>query len=366
MVLAVALVGCDSSEPSASPAAASLLAPSVATSATPTIAASPTTAPSPTPSAEPVPSAPTVQFARLNGMSSDAVRATRLPLAIMLDDSVVARPQAGFNAASVVYQAPADGGEDRYMLVFQEQDAADVGPVRSGRPYFVRWAAEFRAAFGHYGGDAKTLQQVIPSVDGRLIYDVDALRNASGAYHRIGTRAAPHNAYTSTAAFRKEALRVGAPSAMPADLPSWTFADDLPLAERPPKGSITVPYGRGATTYAYDQATNAYRRSVAGKAQVDAADGKRVIARNVVVLFMKLSYDPQSEPGHRRPVLDQIGTGKAIVFRDGKVIQGTWRKDGDGGLTRFFDPAGTEVTLVRGSVYVQVVPTGTKVTFSTR
>ena len=62
-------------------------------------------------------------------------------------------------------------------------------------------------------------------------------------------------------------------------------------------------------------------------------------------------------------MLDQIGTGKALVFRDGHVIAGTWRKDTAAGLTRFFDDAGTEVTLVRGRIFIQVVATGTKVTY---
>jgi hypothetical protein len=280
----------------------------------------------------------------------------------MIDDNVAARPQAGFNAASIVYQAPADGGEDRYMLVFQERDSDVVGPVRSGRPYFVRWAAEFRSAFGHYGGDAKTLQQVIPSVDGRLIYNMDALFGAGKAYHRVSDRSAPHNAYTATKLFRSIAVSRGAPPSMSADLASWTFVADRPSAERPQKGSITIPYGRGATGYTYDRTSNTYLRSVAGRAQVDAADRKRVAARNVVVLFMRLTYDPDSEPGHRRPILDQIGTGKAIVFRDGAMIRGTWRKNDEGSLTRFYDAAGKEIPLVRGRVFIQVVPTGTKVT----
>ncbi len=87
----------------------------------------------------------------------------RLPVAVMVDDNVQARPQYGFNSASIVYQAPADGGETRYMMVFQEQDAKRVEPVRSGRPYFVNWASEYRSAFAHYGGDAKTL--AVPAAD---------------------------------------------------------------------------------------------------------------------------------------------------------------------------------------------------------
>ena len=345
------------------------VAPTIEPTADPSAIASPSAAAA-SPSLEPEPSASfpvlPADVARLDGAQTDPALASRLPLAIMIDDNVAARPQAGFNAASIVYQAPADGGEDRYMLVFQEKDASLVGPVRSGRPYFVRWASEFRAAFGHYGGDAKTLQQVIPQLDGTLMFDVDALRNASGAYHRVSGRQPPHNAYTSTATFRKEAIRVGAPGSMVGGLANWTFTDGQSLANRPARGTITIPYGRGTVGYVYDRRSNAYLRSVSGVAQMDAGDGKRVVARNVVVLFMRLSYDPESEPGHRRPVLDQIGSGQAIVFRDGQAIKGTWRKDDVGGLTRFFDATGTEISLVRGNVFIQVVATGTKVAFTVR
>jgi len=54
----------------------------------------------------------------------------------MVDDNKVARPQSGISSASIVYQAPADGGEDRYMMVFQEGTASAIGPVRSARPYY--------------------------------------------------------------------------------------------------------------------------------------------------------------------------------------------------------------------------------------
>lgn len=361
LVLVALLVGACSPAPSTSPSPSVAPEPAAATATlaptrAPTVAPTATVAPSPTPAG----------FAALDGLPADPSVANRLPLAVMIDDNVVARPQSGFNAASIVYQAPADGGEDRYMLVFQEQDAPDIGPVRSGRPYFVYWAAEYRAAFAHYGGDEKTRFRVIPAATGKIMYDLDALAGSAGAFHRISSRKAPHNAYTSTADLWKMTARKKYPAEMVAGLGTRLFADDAPASERPATGSITVPYGRGATGYTYDAATNAYLRSVAGKAQKDAADGKRVVARNVVVLFMRLSIDPESEAGHKRPALDQIGQGTAWVFRDGKVIKGTWRKKDQGGLTRFFDQAGNEISLVRGKIFIQVVATGTKVTYDAK
>ena len=335
--------------------------PTVAPTADNTIMPTDTPVPTdtPAPSDTIVPSG----FAALDGLPADPSVANRLPLAVMIGDNAAARPQSGFNAASIVYQAPADGGEDRYMLVFQEKDASDVGPVRSGRPYFVYWAAEYRSGFAHYGGDERTLQKVIPPIAGSLIYNLDALFGSRSAFHRIKGRKAPDNAYTSTASLTATAARNGYPATMVTGLPTRLFGDDAPLASRPASGSITIPYGTGSTSYAYDRATNSYLRSVAGRAQIDSMDGKRVVARDVVVLFMRLSIDPQSEVGHHRPVLDQIGSGTAWVFRDGQVIKGTWRKKDQGDLTRFFDSTGAEISLVRGRIFIQVVPTGTKVSY---
>jgi Protein of unknown function (DUF3048) N-terminal domain/Protein of unknown function (DUF3048) C-terminal domain len=320
----------------------------------------PSPASTPEASASPSPSV----LLSIDGRTGDPAIFDRLPIAVTIDDNLAARPQAGFNAASIVYQAPADGGEDRYMLVFQETDASVVGPVRSGRPYFVLWAAEYRSLFAHYGGDAKTLAY-IPTIDGSLIYNLDALNGSGAAFHRVSYRSAPHNAYTSTAAMRKVGVSRGAPGDMVAGLGNRLFVEEAAPSLRPSKGAITVPYNRGATTYSYDPATNTYIRSVAGRAQVDAWDNHPVAPHNVVVLFMPLSIDPESEPGYARPVLGQIGSGKALVFRNGEAIVATWRKADAGDLTRFYDGSGAEIGLVPGPIYVQVVATGTAVTYST-
>ena len=366
LLLGVALAGCGSSAnvPAPSPSAAVVaLVPSTpdpTPSPTPTPAATavPTATPIPAPTALPTGSAPGI-----DGVMRPAALAFRTPLAVLIDDNIAARPQAGFNAASLVYQAPADGGETRYMLVFQGQDAPTIGPVRSGRPFFLRWAAEYRSGLAHYGGDYMTLGQTIPQLAGTFIYDIDALNGSGAAFHRVKTRKAPHNGYTNTGSLRAVGTRRGMPATQHAGFGVRAYVDDASLADRPASSTISVPYARGAAGYTYDRAGNLYLRSVAGRAQVDAGDGKRVTARNVVVLFMHKSIDPNSEPGHARVVLDQIGSGSALVFREGRVWKATWRKDSVGDITRFFAPDGTEIPLVRGRTFIQVVPTGTKVDY---
>ena len=289
--------------------------------------------------------------------------ATRIPLAVMIDDSVVARPQSGFTTASIVYHAPADGLETRYTFVYQEQDAPDVGPVRSARRYYISWAAEYRALLGHYGAEYAG-QLWLKEIDGDLIYDLDALRGSGSGYHRIKTRSAPHNAYTSTGSLYQLADRKGFPQEMLDGLGSRVFQDDALETERPAEASIRIPYKTGRIDYTYERASNSYLRSIAGRAQLDAATGKRVRARNILVLYIRLTWEYEAVTGYSRPVFHLVGKGKAVVFRDGKAIPGTWAKTSTGDLTRILDDDGNQIPLVRGPIYIQVVPTGTEIDYS--
>ena len=100
---------------------------------------------------------PVMVAAPLDGLLTTPAKAKLHPVAVMNDDLSPARPQSGFSSASVVWQAPAEGGIPRYMLVFQENTPTDVGPVRSSRYYYIAWAAELKALYVHAGGSPQAL-----------------------------------------------------------------------------------------------------------------------------------------------------------------------------------------------------------------
>ncbi len=346
--------------------------PSPTASSSLVAAASPTESPTPWPTVSPTPTFEAGSFdptptdlpagwvySDLDGVAAPADLAHRLPMAIMIDDNKVARPQSGMSSASIVYQAMADGGEDRYMLVFQEGTATDIGPVRSARPYFVYWVAEYKALFGHFGGDAKSLQQVIPAM-ARYIYNEDDLNGGSCPYRRITTRAAPHNAYTTSAALIRCAAKRGYPATYQG-LPVRAFVDDTPGPLRPASASISIPYRTGLVSYQYDPATDAYLRSVSGSLQIDPANKQQVVARNIVVMFQTYAMVPSID--EMRPVVGNVGSGKAIVFKEGQAIAATWEKTSNTALTRLYDSGGMEIQFVRGEIFMQSVPIGTAVTY---
>ena len=328
--------------------------------------APPTAPPTPTPTDSPAPSltaGPTSlaagwEYSDLDGVAAPADLAHRLPMALMIDDYKEARPQSGFASASIVYQAMIDDSSDRYMMIFQEGTAPDIGPVRSARPYFVYWAAEYKALYGHFGGDAQALQVVIPANAGN-IYNEDALNGGSCPYHRISTRVAPYNAYTNSAALIGCLAARGFPATY-GNLPTRAFVDDTPATQRPTAQSVTIPYLAETISYQFDASTDSYLRLVGGQRQIDPAGNQQVVARNIVVMFQTYSIVPSLDK--LRPVVANVGSGKAIVFEEGRAITGTWKKTSNTALTLLYDDAGNVIPLVRGEIFMQVVPTGTTVT----
>jgi hypothetical protein len=301
--------------------------------------------------------------ADLDGRLVDPALAHRLPIVVSIDDARVARPQSGFNAASIVWQSPVDGYETRYLMAFQELDASDIGPVRSARFFFAHWAAELRAGFGHYGGDRRT-RAWLKQHRGDWFTDLDGIGPGNPAYHRISSREAPHNAYSSSDALRARAVKLGASTTIDPAVHVRPFRDDAPPAYRGLAQSISIPYKTVTVGYTYDPRTNSYVRSLDGAAHVDPADGQVVTARTVVVLYMAFRTDSAIEPGHSRPVLTFIGSGRATIYAEGRAIEATWSKAGEDAPTLLLGDGGEELALIRGRIFMQVVPLTTEVVVS--
>jgi hypothetical protein len=322
----------------------------------------PTVAPSPTPTPTPSPSpTPVLVPDPLTGRLVPPEIAARRPIAVMIDDLSPARPQSGFTAASVVWQAPAEGGIPRYMMIFQDQQPGSVGPVRSARYYYIAWAAEWHAVYGHVGGSPQAMATLAAQGQGQLVYNADEFRWGGIFYHRIKERAAPHNAYTDGDLLRKMAERIGAKDELqPA---AWQFAADAPLDTRPYGGLIKVSYPANTITYRYDRDTNTYPRGVTGApAETDAATGQRVAPSNVVVMLMSFAPLNDGHPNKHRLEAKVVGTGKAWIATNGRTIVGSWKKASLTAPTQFFDATGQPVTMTAGQTFIQVMPLGSVVT----
>ena len=331
---------------------------SAGTLPTPTVpGASPTIAPTvPPPTPEPT---PTLVADPLTGLMVTQAQAEQHPIAVMIDDHVDARPQSGFNAASVVWQAPAEGGIPRYMLVFQSTIPNAVGPIRSAREYYVEWAAEWHAMYVHFGGSSQALATLLSKGGGSWVYNADGFRWSPTYMWRVKFRVIPHNVYTDGAHLRALAAKV---KAMDGPIkPAWTFAPDASADQRPNGGKITVVYPYETIQYRYDATTNTYLRFIkqtgigSFKPQIDAADNTQVAPKNVVILRMHFGPLYAVDPHHRLEASD-VGHGDAWISTNGVTVHGSWSKASVTAPTLLFGPDGAPITLTAGQTFVQVIP----------
>ncbi len=106
----------------------------------------------------------------------------------------------------------------------------------------------------------------------------------------------------------------------------------------------------------------AWRRSQGGR-PFTVTGGGRIGPGNLVVQFVDVRDSGQTDPaGHGVPVSTLVGTGDAIVFRNGQQISGTWSKTDRTSRTSYTTANGEAITLGPGRTWVELVPRGQSVT----
>jgi hypothetical protein len=56
-------------------------------------------------------------------------------------------------------------------------------------------------------------------------------------------------------------------------------------------------------------------------------------------------------------LFEDTGTGKAVVFKDGKRINATWEKDSRTARTIITDANGKQIQFDRGLIWFEILPT---------
>ena len=280
----------------------------------------------------------------LTGLPVTAAQAKMTVTGVMIENSDFARPQSGLGSAGVIFEGIAEAGITRFLALYQEAKPANLGPIRSVRPYFLQWALGFDAPVAHVGGSPEALADIKKW----HVKDLDEFYNGA-YYHRISSREAPHNMYTSMA--KLNALE---------KIKGWTtshFVGFPRKKDNPAKNPTVTSIDFAISTddmhvhYAYDAKANSYLRWEGGAKHIDAATGKQLEPH--VVIALVIPYSLESDGYHSD--YKTLGQGKAYIFQDGTVTVGIWKKTTATSQFEFLDPSGKTIGLNAGQTWITAV-----------
>lgn len=288
----------------------------------------------------------------LTGELVPAAQGNRRPLAVMMSNDKAALPQYGINRAGVVYEAPVEGAMNRYMAIMENYDDLDrIGSVRSCRTYYTYFAREFDAIYAHFGQStfAKPYLKNVDNING-----IEGI--GSTAYYRAKDKKAPHNAYASFQGIQKAIEKLGYSQEYDPDYEGhFKFALYEPVV---PDGEdvreawkVTPGYKLNDPWFEYHEEDGLYYRYQYGEPH-EGSEGQ-IRVKNIIIQYCPAGYYATTE--YRNINVHEPTWGYYIT--NGKAIDVSCKKDGEFGVTHYYDADGEEILLNPGKTWICIATT---------
>lgn len=287
-----------------------------------------------------------------NGVMVSSDIANRHPVAVMIENSPDARPQAGLTSADIVYEAVTEGGITRFMGIFSQNYPTKAGPVRSARSYFIDWLSEYDAFYAHAGGSPTALSRISS-------YGIKDYPHSNDAYTRIPQAgvASEHTLFVDVSKIynlgvsNKKWPETYATS-------SWKFKDPAKVFGTVVKITLNFSTSQFQAVWTHNPTDNTYSRIMNNVDHRDRVSTEQITAKTIVVMTVSHSANaPYAGTGKESEwTMSTIGSGAVSVFEDGTRTDGTWKKPSRLERTRFYDSQGTEIPLNRGKIWIEILP----------
>jgi DUF3048 family protein len=272
-------------------------------------------------------------------------------VAVKIENNSAAYPLSGLDKAEIVYEEEVEGGLTRFMAIFHCTDTKKAGPIRSARIVDPAIMTPITRILGDAGGN----DIVQKALDKAKIVSID--ENAAGdAMRRIyrSGYSSEHTLYANIGKLRKVgSKKYDTPP--PDDL--FVFGDLEGTA--PAAREVTMNFS-GATTIGYEWSGGKWHRTDDGEPLV-MESGVPIAVDNVIIEQHEINYSKTIRDVAGNPsveIADVTGSGKAILFRDGKMIKGRWvRKTVKAGVV-YETASGERMVLHPGTTWIELLPDG--------
>lgn len=267
-------------------------------------------------------------------------------LAVKIDNTRNAQPQVGVEAADLVYIEEVEYGMTRLAAIFSSTIPARIGPVRSARITDIDLLAQYGApAFAFSGAQRK----LWPALADAPFVDVSA-NKVPQDYARDSARWAPYNYF-----FDAETVLARTEGVSPAKEMGFTFDQAIPSGGIPAIGAeLTWP--SSTLKFTYNQSRNQYAIQLNGERAsfegLEQGEGK-VWADTAVIQLVKQTQSAYFDKGGgNTPHVKTIGTGEAIILRNGQIFTAQWSRPDSLSGTTFTDTAGNPIPFHPGHTWI--------------
>jgi hypothetical protein len=281
--------------------------------------------------------------------SNGSSELSRPVLVVKMDNTYSSQPQLGLSKADMIVEELVEGGLTRLAAFFYSEVPGNAGPVRSMRASDIGIVKPVAAQMVTSGAAAVTIGRLQRA--GVKFYG----EGTTGSYRDSG-RSAPYNLFVRLSQLAKSLEKKGE-AKRPDDYLPWGDEADLPKG-RPAKKVVASFSGGHSTNWTFS--AGHYRND-----NSYAADGDEFVADTVLVLRVRVGDAGYLDPaGNPVPETKFEGTGKALVFHNGRVVRGSWSKSAPESSMTLRTKAG-KLTIPAGHVWIELVPaSGGNVTFS--
>ena len=281
-------------------------------------------------------------------------------IGVILDNQIDAQPQSGLNEASIVYEFRVEGDITRYLALFYNSDAEQIGPVRSARPYLVQTISEYDGVLAHFGGSELGLS----TIRNLAVYSLNGIELDGITYYRNYNvnKVAPHNAYTSVSLLEeainnKSYINKRDFEGFDFDLKGDIFSSQMKNGADAKNINIlsTPAY---TLDFKYDKSSKSYNIFRNNEQMIDEYDDKSVQAKNIIIEFANsriIGNDGTLEISH-------IGSGSGKLISEGKIININWQKDSANSKTIFMTENGEKINLKPGQTWIEILEEDTNIT----
>ncbi len=307
-----------------------------------------------------------------NGLIPEAFKAAEQPknyltglpglngrvLAVKIDDTMEAHPQIGIEAADLVYVEQVESGLTRLLAFYTSEYPEFIGPIRSARISDIDLLAPFGKVAFAYSGSQTKMRPVLAAANLNIL---SAERNPPSIFARDENRVAPVNMILYIEKLFQQATDKLKMSLISLSSSPWEFGK---LSEKAVDvSSAKVKWPNANYEVIWNLQSNCWNIIQNGEIEVTTS-GSNLCIQNAIMQKVKIEPSIYGDKfGGVTPISQTVGSGTAVLLRDGKYLNLKWQREEATQFTKWFDEEGQRIKITPGKTWVFLADTDPIFTF---